>query len=195
MVEENGVRAVVKDFSSNGLLYRNTVGRFLIWREAKAYRRLKGLEGVPRFFRVMDGLALVVEEIPGRSMEDLEKDTTLPEEFFQSLKALVKAVHDRGLAHCDLKRAPNVILGEDSSPYIIDWSSAISWREFRFFPLNLIYRRFLQDDLNAIIKLQLRHCPESISSGELRRYHHRGKIERLVRRIRDEARDLLQKIA
>ncbi|MBW2029819.1 MAG: hypothetical protein JRH06_16245 [Deltaproteobacteria bacterium] len=195
LVEENGIRAVVKDFSSNGFLYRNTIGRFLIWRETKAYRRLKGLEGVPRFYRVMDGLALVVEEIKGRSMEGLEDEITLSEDFFRSLKDLVKAVHDRGLAHCDLKRAPNVLMGEDGHPYIIDWCSAITRSEFRFFPLSLIYDRFLQDDFNAIIKLQLRHCPDSVTSPELDRYHSRGRAERFIRNMRDRARAVLQRIA
>ena len=74
VVEENGVRAVVKDFSTNGFLYRNIIGRFLIWRETKAYRRLRALKGVPKCYVVMAGLAIVLEEIKGRSLEGLEKE-------------------------------------------------------------------------------------------------------------------------
>jgi serine/threonine protein kinase len=195
VVEENGVRAVVKDFSSNGFIYRNMIGRFLVWRESKAYRRLKGLKGVPNFYQAIDGLALVVEEISGRSLENLEKETSLPEDFFNSLRTLVEKVHDRGLAHCDLKRAPNVLLGHDGNPYIVDWSSSILERECGVFPFNYIYRRFIQDDFNGIIKLQLRHCPESISPDEKNRYYHHSCPERLIRAIRDKARDLLKKIA
>ena len=195
VVEENGVRAVLKDFSANRFIYRNTVGRFLVWRERKAYKRLKALKGVPTFYRDIDGLALIVEEIRGRSMENLEKEIHLSEDFFKLLRVLVKEVHERGLAHCDLKRASNVLLGDDGKPYIVDWSSSISQRECRVFPLRAIYGRFLLDDFNAIIKLQLRHCPESISPEEKKRYHQRGRFEKLVRAIRDRARDLLQKIA
>ena len=74
VVEENGVRAVVKDYSANRFVFRNIVGRFLVWRESKAFRKLKGLKGVPTLYRVIDGLALVIEEIPGRSLENLEKE-------------------------------------------------------------------------------------------------------------------------
>ena len=106
IIEEKGVRAVVKDFSVNRFLYRNTVGRFLIWREEKAYRRLRGLEGVPDFYRVIDGVAIVLGEVQGRDVENLEKERKLAETFFRELTDLLESVHSRGLAHCDLKRGP-----------------------------------------------------------------------------------------
>lgn len=194
VVEENGVRAVVKDYSTNKFFYRNTVGRFLIWRESKAYRRLRDLKGVPTFYGVIDGLALIIEEIPGKSIEGLEKEEKLSEAFFEELRGLVERFHSCGLAHCDLKRAPNILLGHDGKPYIVDWSASISKRQFRIFPLNLIYERFLLDDFNAIIKIQLRHSPDSVSTEEKRRYYHRGKGEKLIRAIRDRLRELLQKL-
>ena len=195
LVEENGIRAVVKDYSSNRFLYRNTIGRFLLWRECKAYRRLKGLKGIPTCYRVIDGLALVIEEISGRNIEGLESEGGLSEEFFEQLQEVVEKVHSRGLAHCDLKRAPNTLLGHDGRPYLVDWSASISEREFRFFPLNLIYQRFLQDDLNAITKMKLRHCPQSVSPEEARRYFHRSKTEETIRSVRDKLRNWLQRIA
>ena len=194
-VEENGSRAVVKDFSRNGFLFRNVIGRFLIWRENKAYRRLRGLEGVPRFYNVIDGLAIVVEEISGGNIEGLERENPLEETFFHDLRRLVERVHDRGLAHCDLKRAPNVLIGENGKPYIVDWSASVSKSEFRFFPLNNIYKRFLTDDFNAITKIKLTHIPDSVSPEEKRRYYYRSKGEKLIRTIRDRLRELLQKVA
>jgi RIO-like serine/threonine protein kinase len=195
LVEENGMRAVVKDYSSNRFLYRNTIGRFLLWRERKAYRRLKGLRGVPTCYRVIDGLALVIEEISGRNIEGLENEKGLSQEFFHQLQELVKNVHSRGLAHCDLKRAPNILLGHDEKPYLVDWSASISKSEFWLFPLNLIFQRFLQDDLNAITKMRLRHCPESVSPDEARRYFHRSRTEEMIRSVRDKLRNWLQRIA
>lgn len=195
VIQENDVRAVVKDFSPNRSLYRNIVGRFLIWRESKAYRRLTGLEGIPRYFRSIDGIALILEEIPGKNIEDVEKEEVLSKEFFEELRRLVKRVHERGLAHCDLKRAPNILLGNDGKPYIVDWSASIFKTESGFFPLNLLYRRFLLDDFNAITKIQLRHCPENVTPEEKRRHDYRSRPERFIRSIRNKARALLQKIA
>jgi serine/threonine protein kinase len=195
VIQKNEVKAVVKDFSPNGSLYRNIFGRLLVWRESKAYRRLTDLKGVPRYFRSIDGIALILEEIPGKNIEDVEKDQRLPKEFFEELRKLVERVHERGLAHCDLKRAPNILLGYDGKPYIVDWSASISKTECRIFPLNLLYRRFLLDDFNAITKIQLRHCPENVTPEEKRHYDYRSTPERLIRAIRNKARALLQKIA
>jgi serine/threonine protein kinase len=194
-IQVGSARAVVKDYSVHRRVFRNLVGRFLIWREKKAYRRLKGVEGVPALYGVVEGLALVLEEIQGRSIEGLEQEVGLPVQFFEALRDLVTRVHRRGLCHCDLKRAANVLVGKKGQPYIIDWSAAILEREFRFFPARLVYKRFLLDDCHAVIKLQLRHCPEAIDPEALRQYQKRGVAERAVRKLRDSARDFLQKVA
>ena len=194
-VEENGIRAVVKDFSTNGFLYRNLMGRFLVWRESRALRRLGILEGVPVLYRVIGGLALVIEEISGRNMEDVKKDEKLPEGFFTDLRNLVEAIHECGFVHCDLKRAPNILLCENGRPHIVDWSASLSEGECRFYPLKSVYRRFLLDDFNAIVKLQLKHVPEMVGPEAKRRYYHRSMAERFIRSLRDRGRELLRKIA
>ncbi|HKI48055.1 MAG TPA: hypothetical protein VKA69_01940 [Desulfobacteria bacterium] len=193
IIEKDGIRSVVKDFSANRFLFRNVVGRFLIWREAKAYRKLRGVKGVPEFYGVIEGLALAVEEIPGRSLENLEKEVQLPHTFFESMEILVDAFHRRGVAHCDLKRAPNTLFSSDGMPYIVDWAASISKNEFWFPPLALVFRRFMLDDEMAIVKLALRHCPNWVSAENKARYHYRGRGEKTIRAIRDRLRELLQK--
>jgi len=195
VIDENRERAVVKDFSVNGFLYRNTAGRFLVWREKTAYEKLEGIKGVPIFYRSINGLAIVMEEIRGKNLKDVHKTTGIPEKFYADLYDLLNTIHEAGLAHCDLKRAPNIIAGDDGMPYIVDWSASISKREFRFFPLNLIFKRFVRDDLDAIIKLKLKYSPELVSQEEKDTYMNRGYIEKIIRILRDNARKLLKKIA
>ncbi|MFC1883281.1 hypothetical protein ACFL2O_00785 [Thermodesulfobacteriota bacterium] len=195
IVEKEGVRAIVKDFSPTGFLFRNTAGRFLIWREMKAYHLLDGTMGTPALVKVVEGLALVIEEIPGRNLEKLERTMILPEKFFHDFKKLVYRFHKRGLAHCDLKRAPNTLIGNNSKPYVIDWGASISRGEFRFYPLNRIYRRFLLDDYNAIVKLKLRHVPDAVTAMEMARYKYRSRSEKIVRAVRDRLRKVLKKVA
>ena len=194
-VEQKGAKGVVKDFSSNRFLFRNLIGRFLVWREEKAYRRLKGLQGTPALYRVVDGLALVLEHIPGESLEDAGDREALPGSFFDELRALVEAFHERGICHCDLKRAANIVVGAGGRPFVLDWSAAIMEREFRFFPLTHIYRRFILDDVNAVTKHRLRHCPETVSVEEKERYFGRSGSEKLIRSLRDRLRLLLQRVA
>ena len=193
LLEENGKRAIMKDFSKNRFLYRNVVGRFLVWREGKAYRKLEGIQGVPALYRIIDGTALVIEAIPGNDMESLEKMKGPPESFFDALSQLISLCHERGVAHCDLKRAPNTILGNDGRPYIVDWAASILREEFRIPPMNLIHRRFMRDDHMAVVKLKLRHRPETVTQEEKDRYYYRSRGEMIIRAVRDKLRELLQR--
>jgi serine/threonine protein kinase len=195
VIKEKGVKAVVKDFSTGRFLFRNTMGRFLVWRESKAYRKLKNVRGVPALYRVLGGLALVIEKIPGRNLEELEDKVEIPACFFDALKDCVDRFHEKGIAHCDLKRSPNTLFGQDGLPYVIDWGASISESECRLYPLNLIYERFVSDDYKAIIKLKLRHAPGSVGPEEKERYQYRSGPERLIRAMRDRLRGLLKKLA
>ena len=194
IIEEKGLRVVVKDFSNTRFLYRNIIGRFLIWRERRAYKKLQGLKGVPTCYGVIDGLALALEEIPGRPLEKHNKNIKLSRTFFDDLKNIVDSFHRRGLAHCDLKNGDNVLVGHDGRAYIVDWSASISQKEFRFFPLNRIYLRFVLDDYFAIIKLKMRYVPETLTLEEKRQYAQRSHMERGIRGIRDRLRKILKKI-
>jgi serine/threonine protein kinase len=194
VVEEKRVRTVVKDFSNSKFLYRNVIGRFLIWRERRAYETLKGLKGIPTYYGVIDGLALALEEIPSRPLKKHNKNIKLSDTFFDDLKNIVDSFHKRGLAHCDLKNGANVLVGRNGRPYIVDWSASISEKECRFFPMNRIYLRFVLDDYFAIIKLKMRYAPETLTLTEEREYAQRSHMERGVRVVRDRLRKTLKKI-
>ena len=195
LLEENGKKAIMKDFSRNRFFYRNIVGRFLVWREGKAYRKLRGIPGIPALYRTVPGTALIFEAIPGRDMESIDATEGVPESFFDALNQLISLCHARGVAHCDLKRAPNTIVGDDGRPYIVDWGASISREEFRIPPMNLIYRRFMRDDRMAVIKLKLRHRPEAVTAREKERYYYRSRGERAIRAVRDKLREFLQRAA
>lgn len=195
MLTVDGERLVVKDFGPNRWFFRQVVGRFLVWREKRALLRLRGIRGIPRFHGTLKGPALVMEAFEGRSLERPEEIGPLPAGFFEAAEALLRAIHARGTAHCDLKRATNFLLGPDGLPYIIDWGASIGDREFRGYPLRLILARFQQDDDNALTKLKLKYAPETVPAAEKARYLYRSLPERLIRRMRDRARAILQRVA
>ena len=192
--DELGRSYILKDFSRNGFLYRNVIGRFLLWREYRALTVLSGVSGVPKVIEFIKGRAIITEEIKGRSLKNLELEKKLPESFFDELTTLVDIIHSNGIAHCDLKSSGNIIEGEDNKPYIIDWGAAIQEKEFFMPPLNLIYKRFLLDDYMAIIKVKVDHTPEKVTEEELLRYHYRSSTENVIRKVRDKLRSLLQKL-
>ena len=65
LLERGRRRFVVKDYRTQGFAFRHTVGRFLVWREAKVFRRLGGVRGVPAFYGTEGGLVLIMEAMPG----------------------------------------------------------------------------------------------------------------------------------
>lgn len=195
LIEENGVRAIIKDFSTCRVFFRNSFGRFLIWREQKAYKKIGDLKCVPKLFRNVSGLALVIEEIQGMDLRDAKKSLKIDKYFFQELRDNVEMFHKRGMAHCDLKKAGNIVVGKDGHPYIIDWAAAISESEMRIPFMNKIYNRFIIDDHNAVIKHQLHHIPESVPLQVKDQYYSRNLAEKIVRAIRDRLRYFLQAVA
>lgn len=195
LVEEKGMKVVVKDFSRNRFFYRNVFGRFLIWREEKAYRRLKNLEGVPKYYGTIEGLAIITEFIDGKHLKQVEKERKLSPSVFSRLERLIKDFHARGIAHCDLKRTPNILVTKQDRPYILDWAAAVSYRECRIFPFTRLYNRLVRDDEMAIIKIKLRYLPENVTPEQRSHYEERSRAEHLIRAIRNKLREWLQQVA
>jgi len=195
LVEDNGIQGVIKDFSVNGFIYRNIIGRFLLWRESRVYQRLKGIKGIPVFYRKIDGMALVISKVPGKDLDHLSEEEKPDLEFFQKLTRLIKECHRHGIAHCDLKRSSNIIIDEFGNPYIVDWGAAILGNEFFLYPFKVIYKKFIEDDFKAVTKLKMRYCPEGITDEEKKDFTHRGIVELTIRAVRDFTRKCLQKIA
>ena len=152
LVEDNGIQGVVKDFSANGFIYRNIIGRFLLWRESRAYQRLKRIKGISVIYRKINSMALVISKVPGKDLEHLSEKERPDLEFFQKLTSLIQGCHRHGTVHCDLKRSSNIMIDEFGDPYMVDWAAAIASEEFSIYPLKKIYKKFIEDDFKAVTK-------------------------------------------
>ena len=123
LVELDGVQYVVKDWRRRSLRRRLLLGRFLLRREHRFLTRLQGLEGVPRSYGFPDADSLVIEYLPGRTISEVNPDF-LPD-FFDRLDALVRRIHERGLAHGDLDQENNILVRPDGQPAIIDFGGSV----------------------------------------------------------------------
>ena len=145
---------VIKDFASRGFLVRNLIGRWMIAREAKAYRALAGHPAVPRFYGCVDALALALEYRPGRRMSRRTYGS-LPPGFLGELEKAIREMHARGVVHLDLRHRTNVMADAEGHPVLIDFGSAVCLR-----PGGLAARIFLPllayFDLRALRKWQSR---------------------------------------
>lgn len=193
MIETPHGKVVVKDYRTNGRFFRNIVGRVLVLREKYAYQRLGRMTGVPAFYGNMDSFSLCIAYVSGSNLEEMEKNGGPPKGFFTSLEKLIEEIHGKGLVHCDIKKAANVMSDKEGRPWLVDWAASLSKSECRIFPLNRLYHRLLVEDKKALIKFMLRSMPNAVSSAEMEEYLKRDSVEVFVRGARDIFRALLQR--
>jgi len=131
---EDGVRLTRRVASGGALPLSGVVARFLAKREQRALQRLEGLACVPSAVEdegaraaPCDGIVprggdvFLREWIDGSALPLAE---TLPENFFDLLDELVGSLHARGVCHNDLHKEPNIIVGLDGRPALVDFQLA-----------------------------------------------------------------------
>lgn len=130
-----------------------TLWRSLLRREAAVYARLGGIAGIPRSFGLVgDGLAL--EHIAGPSLREHERQIADRDALFAKLLATVRAMHAAGVAHGDLKRKDNIVVGAGERPYLIDFGIAVRRGPSNSLWNRLVFAPLVQMDLNAWVKLK-----------------------------------------
>ena len=142
--------AVVKKPHGAKLLGR--LWRHLLRREHAVYEQLAGVPGVPRTYGLIDGEYLALEYVPGPSLRSHEAKLSDRAAFFAALLATLRAMHAAGVAHADLKRKANVIVGPGERPWLIDFGIAVRRGESRL--ARVWFEHAAQGDYNAWIKLK-----------------------------------------
>ena len=205
-IDSGAGRVLGSGYQASGHLYETSLGavvvkkphrggplaglwRTLLRREQAVYDRLHGIAGVPRSFGLIRGEYLVLELIAGPSLREHEARIADREEFFAKLLETVKAMHAAGVAHGDLKRKDNIIVGAGERPYLLDFGIAV-----RRSATNALFNRFafeplMQMDLNAWVKLKYGRRidpdrePGTLSAEDAALYRPL-LIERLARAVR-----------
>ncbi len=154
----------MKDFLPCPAFWRWTYGRLLTGREVRAYGRLEGVEGVPRFLGRIDGYAFGAEWVAGKDLGKCPKGT-LRVETFDRLAATVEAMHARGVLHLDLRQRRNVLVDDAGVPRVIDFSSG-----FTVDPAGRFGRWMLRllgaVDRSGVLKYKRRFLPQSLTDDE-----------------------------
>jgi RIO-like serine/threonine protein kinase len=155
-----GGRAVVKDFLPCPWWWRATWGRHVAAREVRAYERLEGVEGIPRFLGRIDAHAFALEWVPGKDLGKCPKGS-LRAATFDRLMATVEEMHRRGVVHLDLRQRRNVLVDAEGVPRVIDFSAAMVLR-----PGGWRLRRLAPVDVSGVLKYKRRFLPDSLTDDE-----------------------------
>lgn len=150
----------------SGSWLRGTISRAAIRREADVYRRLQGIPGIPRCFGCLDDRYLVLEHVPGDTLQALQDQLANREKFFAKMLETLRMMHDAGVAHGDLKRKQNILVGPGEQPYVIDFGIAVVTDNRRGFLFDLVR----QVDQNAWIKHKYRGQIEDIAAEDTALY-------------------------
>ncbi len=193
IVHRQGRRYVVKDYRARPRIYRWSIGIMATWREAKNYRRLAGLPGIPAFGGRIDRYALAVEFIPGRNADRFTQGE-LPAAFFSELRTIIQGVHERGVVLGDLRNSKNIMVTEQGRPVLIDFSTGFG-RGGWWNPLQRwLYRIFEQDDLLGVAKLKRRYAPELMTDEERRGLEEGLPLERPAHAMRDTFKAVIKRV-
>jgi predicted Ser/Thr protein kinase len=125
----------------------------LLRREQAVYERLDGIPGIPRSFGLVGG-GLALEYVAGPSLRAHEARIVDRDQLFARLLATLKAMHAAGVAHGDLKRKDNIIVGAGERPYLIDFGIAVRRSATSRLWNRCVFERLVQMDYNAWIKLK-----------------------------------------
>ena len=172
-------KILVKSAAGRGLAA--WLNRRMLRREYLIYERLAGIDGIPRCFGYFIGRYLVLENVDAQTL----RDGTISDRdgYFVEMLAIIEAIHERGIAHGDLKRKENVLVTRDSRPCLIDFGVSV-FRKPGFHPLNHFRHNFShQHDFNAWVKHKYNRNYQEISPEDAK-YYRPLLIEDIARRIK-----------
>lgn len=154
---------VVKDYSMRTPFVRRWLGPWLLAREASAYRRLVGMDAIPKLLGRLDTAALVLEYRPGILLSRSLAGRIAPS-FLGELQAAIDEMHRRGIVHLDLRHRSNILAGEDGRPVVLDFASSLHFDVTSLVGRSLV-RLFGSLDRRALQKWQIRLVPIQAESS------------------------------
>ncbi len=188
-----GVDLAVKDYSARPWWIRNTLGRWLLRREQRAYGAACGVAGLPRLVGRPGAFELALERAPGRPLAELSRGA-VDAEVFDRVQRILDALHARGVALGDLHHR-DVLVARDGSVHLVDLATARVAGP-RPGPLGRwLFERWRDADRVALARLRARFAggdPDAAVAAAGARaaaWHRRGRlVKRWLDRLRGRSR-------
>jgi hypothetical protein len=191
--ELDELRVAVKTYEPRNLVARNTLGRWLIRREAAAFMALEGIRAVPEFLGRAGPFAIATRWVDAVPLKARTGDR-LDEGIFDRLADIVSEIHDRGVALADLHHR-DVLIADDGSMYVLDLATAWVAGD-RPGPLRrYLFERFCESDRVNLARMRARFTGGDIAaavagvSPTAAAWHRRGRtVKSVLDRLRGRSR-------
>jgi RIO-like serine/threonine protein kinase len=156
IAEHGGARVIRRDVAA-ARWWARAFARRAAAREARALRRLQGIDGVPALLQ-WDGSKLLRSYIAGAPMQQAQ-----PREraYYREALRLLSALHRRGIVHNDLAKEPNWLVRVDGHPALVDFQ--IAWTRGR---RGRLFRVLAREDLRHLLKHKRTYCPDALSARQ-----------------------------
>ena len=177
LVEAAEGKFAVKDYASKIAPVR-WAGILQLGREERAYRRLEGVAGVPRFTRRLDRDAIIIEYVGGIRLPKFHRRHGGVPRVAERIRDLLAEVHARGIIHGDLRSRDNILVTPGGDIYLIDFSSA-SVFEPDTWTGRVLFPRLRRAEERALLKWKVALTPQDLTPQELASHRRFKRIRRL----------------
>lgn len=177
-LSHDGTEMILKDYSEKRALVR-WFGRRQLRRERRALRRLQGIEGIPAFLGTVRPGGLLLQPMPGEAITRWRRRR--PEEIepmLERLAALVDRIHERGVAHLDLRKRDNILVDAAGRPSVIDFNASIAFHPGSI-GARLLFPWLARLDRAALLKWRSLLLPDRLTPAEKRRHRRMSRLRRL----------------
>jgi len=156
LVERDGHIVVRRDVAA-ARWWARLFARRAAAREARALRRLVGLDGVPALL-AWDGRELLRSYIAGAPMQQAQPRDRI---YYRQALRLLAQLHRHGIVHNDLAKEPNWLVRADGRPALVDFQ--IAWTRGR---RGRLFRLLAREDLRHLLKHKRTYCAEALSARQ-----------------------------
>jgi len=171
--------AILKDQNACDPAFARLLGPLLAWREVRSLRRLHGVRGVPELLARPDRRAVLMSYVPAVPITRAA-NADWPA-FFAALEILIDAMHERGVAHCDLRSPNNTLVDEAGEPVLVDFVASVH-RGSAWNPVGRwLFAMFCRVDRKAVAKLKSIVAPELVGEDERGLLVHGSAVHQAVR--------------
>ncbi len=188
LYDEDGHKLVIKVPLGNALT--RPVNLALLRHEYRIYQKLHGVPAVPKCYGMANNEFLVIEYIEGHTIRQNRPDSDSI--FYQQLFDAIQIMHQKGVAHFDLKRKENLLVTTDNKPIMIDFGVSIYYKGGWHWLNGFLFRLACQFDMNAWVRHKCNRQYDKLSDED-RQYYRKTMIEKVSWKIKRFYKDKILK--
>lgn len=153
----------------------------MLHHEYAVYKKLENFSAVPKCYGLIDNQYLVLQYIHGLPIRQGRPQDEA--QYFEQMFQAIARMHERGVAHMDLKKKDNLLVVDGNEPCVIDFGTAVIYQP-GFHPLNhWRYKLAIRFDYNAWVKHKYHDRMDDVSDAD-KPFHNQTFVEIVARTIK-----------